>query len=332
LLEKLYQYDIALDDVNPIDFYGINNEKLDILKKAFPDVKIVARGNIVKTQGERQKIEAIHKIISSILQEIRMYGMVDAFKINDIISRVPFSDVPLKNEPPDVILRGVNGNLIRPKTPGQRRLVSLAEENELVFAIGPAGSGKTYTAVALAVRALRDKFVKKIVLVRPAVEAGEKLGFLPGDLKDKIDPYLRPLYDSLEDMILPEKLQFYLEKNIIEIVPLAYMRGRTLNNSFIILDEAQNATETQMKMLLTRMGYDSRIIITGDTTQIDLPKSQKSGLIQCTKILKNIAGIAFVFLTEEDVVRHKLVKKILAAYAQSQEESSAGDTESEKNV
>jgi phosphate starvation-inducible PhoH-like protein len=332
LLEKLYQYDIALDDVNPIDFYGINNEKLDILKRAFPDVKIVARGNIVKTQGEPQKIEAIHKIISSILQEIRMYGMIDAFKINDIISRVPFSDVPLKNEPPDVILRGVNGNLIRPKTPGQRRLVSLAEKNELVFAIGPAGSGKTYTAVALAVRALRDKFVKKIVLVRPAVEAGEKLGFLPGDLKDKIDPYLRPLYDSLEDMILPDKLQFYLEKNIIEIVPLAYMRGRTLNNSFIILDEAQNATETQMKMLLTRMGYDSRIIITGDTTQIDLPKSQKSGLIQCIKILKNIAGIEFVFLTEEDVVRHKLVKKILAAYAQHQSESSVSNAESEKNV
>jgi phosphate starvation-inducible PhoH-like protein len=332
LLEKLYQHDIALDDVNPIDFYGVNNEKLDILKKSFPDVKIVARGNVVKTQGEPQKIEAIHKIIGSILQEIKMYGTIDVFKINDIISRVPFSEVPLKNEPPDVILRGVNGNLIRPKTPGQRKLVHLAEKNELLFAIGPAGSGKTYTAVALAVRALRDKFVKKIVLVRPAVEAGEKLGFLPGDLKDKIDPYLRPLYDSLEDMILPEKLQFYLEKNIIEIVPLAYMRGRTLNNSFIILDEAQNATETQMKMLLTRMGYDSRIIITGDTTQIDLPKSQKSGLIQCTKILKNISGIEFVFLTEEDVVRHKLVKKILAAYARYNDEPNVGDTGSEKDV
>lgn len=332
MLEKLYQHDIALDDVNPIDFYGVNNEKLDILKKSFPDVKIVARGNVVKTQGEPQKIEAIHKIIGSILQEIKMYGTIDVFKINDIISRVPFSEVPLKNEPPDVILRGVNGNLIRPKTPGQRKLVHLAEKNELLFAIGPAGSGKTYTAVALAVRALRDKFVKKIVLVRPAVEAGEKLGFLPGDLKDKIDPYLRPLYDSLEDMILPEKLQFYLEKNIIEIVPLAYMRGRTLNNSFIILDEAQNATETQMKMLLTRMGYDSRIIITGDTTQIDLPKSQKSGLIQCTKILKNISGIEFVFLTEEDVVRHKLVKKILAAYARYNDEPNVGDTGSEKDV
>ncbi|MCS6903952.1 MAG: PhoH family protein [Bacteroidia bacterium] len=320
--QKLYHHDIFLDEVNPVDFYGINNEKLELIKKAFPDVKIIARGSTIKTVGELQKIEAIHKIINGILNEIKTYGEVDAFRVIDIINRVPFSEVSSKNEPPDVILRGVNGNLIRPKTPGQRRLVKVAAECELVFAIGPAGSGKTYTAVALAVRALRDKLVKKIVLVRPAVEAGEKLGFLPGDLKDKIDPYLRPLYDSLEDMILPEKLQSYLEKNIIEIVPLAYMRGRTLNNSFIILDEAQNATESQMKMLLTRMGYDSRIIVTGDTTQIDLPKSQKSGLIQCTRILKNIAGIEFVFLTEEDVVRHQLVKKILAAYAEDEKAQS----------
>jgi phosphate starvation-inducible PhoH-like protein len=248
-----------------------------------------------------------------------VYRMEELILSNSIKETEPELPQNAKKNPGNLILHGINGMEIYAKTPGQVEMLESAVKNEILFAIGPAGTGKTYTAVAIAVRSLKEKKVKKIVLVRPAVEAGESLGFLPGDLKEKIDPYLRPLYDALGDMIPPERLKSNLEKNIIEIVPLAFMRGRTLNNAFIILDEAQNATEMQMKMLLTRLGMESRIIVTGDVTQIDLPRTQKSGLIQGINLLKNIKGISFVRLTQQDVVRHPLVKKILAAYEKIEE-------------
>lgn len=244
---------------------------------------------------------------------------MDTDRVSELIQKSPEIEPDTKESAvsagtDQMIIRGVNGTPIRAKTPGQQQLVQVVGRNDVVFAIGPAGSGKSFTAVALAVKALKEKTVRKIVLVRPAVEAGEHLGFLPGDFKDKIDPYLRPLYDALEDMVPPDRLREYIERNIIEIVPLAYMRGRTLNHAFIILDEAQNATERQLKMFLTRMGNDSRIIITGDTTQIDLPRNQPSGLVQCERILADISGIGFVHLSQQDVVRHPLVKKIITAY------------------
>ncbi|MFW5659576.1 MAG: PhoH family protein [Bacteroidota bacterium] len=311
-----YENVITFEDVNPLDLYGVNNEKLNLVKHAYPNVKFVARGHSLKTMGQPEKLKAIEQIMNSLLREIRKYGQVDNVRVKQILEKEGGdSTAPKRQElPSDVILRGNNNNLIRAKTDGQRAIVSSAKDNDLVFAIGPAGTGKTYTAVAVAVNELKNKKVKKIILVRPAVEAGEQLGFLPGDLKDKIDPYLRPLYDGLEDMIPPEKLELYMERGIIEIAPLAYMRGRTLNKAFIILDEAQNATRAQLKMFLTRLGNDSKIIVTGDATQIDLPSRRDSGLIEAERILKGLKGVGFVHLDASDVVRHPLVRRILGAY------------------
>ena len=313
---RTYENILTFEDVNPLDLYGVNNEKLNLVKHAYPNVKFVARGHALKTLGQPEKLKAIEAIMNSLLREIRQYGQIDNVRVKQILEQqAEGGPAPARKKlPSDVILRGNNNTLIRAKTGGQRAIVSSAKDNDLVFAIGPAGTGKTYTAVAVAVNALKNKQVKKIILTRPAVEAGEQLGFLPGDLKDKIDPYLRPLYDGLEDMIPPEKLELYMERGIIEIAPLAYMRGRTLNKAFIILDEAQNATRAQLKMFLTRMGNDSKIIVTGDATQIDLPKKHDSGLVEAKRILQDIKGVGFVHLDASDVVRHPLVRRILGAY------------------
>ena len=315
----------SLEDIDPIELFGVGNSKIQILKDAFPGVKFVARGSDLKILGDSESLTRLSPILEKILEELTESGSMDVYRMEELILSNSIKETEpelpqnAKKNPGNLILHGINGMEIYAKTPGQVEMLESAVKNEILFAIGPAGTGKTYTAVAIAVRSLKEKKVKKIVLVRPAVEAGESLGFLPGDLKEKIDPYLRPLYDALGDMIPPERLKSNLEKNIIEIVPLAFMRGRTLNNAFIILDEAQNATEMQMKMLLTRLGMESRIIVTGDVTQIDLPRTQKSGLIQGINLLKNIKGISFVRLTQQDVVRHPLVKKILAAYEKIEE-------------
>lgn len=304
--EKKY----LIEDINPVHFFGPNDSHLEYIRQTYPELKIIARGTELKIIGEPEKIEKLLEIINSLYEEVKKYGLPEFIKVKQIISgKKEWIDIEK-----DGIIKSYYDKWIKPRTPNQKNLVTSIEEHDVVFAIGPAGTGKTYIAVALAVKGLRDKKYKKIVLVRPAVEAGESLGFLPGDLKEKIDPYLRPLYDSLEDMIGPEKLKAYFEKNIIEIVPLAYMRGRTLNQSFILMDEAQNATETQMKMFLTRLGQESKMIITGDLSQIDLPKNQKSGLAHANKILKNIKGIDFVFFNASDVVRHPLVTSIINAY------------------
>lgn len=316
--ESLIQQDVYFDDVNPADFYGVNNVNLELIQNAYPDVRFVARGNAIKTLGSAAQLAIVTRVLENVLQEIRLHGAISRQRVIELLQAgaepLPLAVQDPRLSDPDVILRGPNNIIIKARTEGQKAMVRALKTNDILFAIGPAGSGKTYTAVALAVRALKEKEVKKIVLVRPAVEAGERLGFLPGDLKEKIDPYLRPLYDALEDMVMREKLETYLEKNIIEIAPLAYMRGRTLNHAFIILDEAQNATELQMKMLLTRMGAEAKMIITGDETQIDLPRNIRSGLIQCARILQNIEGISFVRLTDKDVVRHRLVRHIIRAY------------------
>lgn len=307
-----------------MDFYGVNNTNFDLIKRAYPDIRFIARGSTLKALGEPDKLETIAGLIYGMVEEIRKFGALDHIRIAELLTSTP-GELMEREMGPDasgegMLLKGVTGAAIRAKTDGQRQMVKSAQENDVVFAIGPAGSGKTYTAVAIAARALREKQVKKIVLVRPAVEAGEKLGFLPGDLKEKIDPYLRPLYDALEDMIPAPKLKHYVENGIIEIVPLAYMRGRTLNNSFIILDEAQNTTEVQLKMFLTRMGIDSKIIVTGDPSQIDLPRHSRSGLNQAQRLFKTTHGIGMVYLTDKDVVRHPLLKKILAAYEHDERE------------
>jgi len=317
-LQKVQQYEriLQLADVNPMEFYGVNNEKFNLVKEAYPDVKFVARGDSLKVLGDPDKLEAVYPVLSRIVNELRERGKLEPSRVSELVHHAQQGNTAIIPQPADAneIVRGPNALIVRARTPGQREMLISSETNDILFATGPAGTGKTYTAVAIAVKAWKEKRVKKIVLVRPAVEAGESLGFLPGDLKEKIDPYLRPLYDALEDMISAEKLVALMEQNIIEIVPLAYMRGRTLNNAYIILDEAQNATEMQMKMFLTRLGMESKIIVTGDETQIDLPRSMRSGLLQCFDIFRNIKGISFVRLTVQDVVRHKLVRSILAAY------------------
>jgi phosphate starvation-inducible PhoH-like protein len=274
--------------------------------------KIVSRGNEIRIQGASPEIFRINELLNSLLDHYHRFGKVTEENVKNYIRNE--EDEVVGADQDDVFLYGAKGFVIKPKTLNQKKLVDSARENDLVFAIGPAGTGKTYMAVALAVKALKEKEVKKIIITRPAVEAGENLGFLPGDLKEKIDPYLRPIYDALDDMIQPEKLKYYLENRTIEIAPLAYMRGRTLNNAFILLDEAQNTTTMQIKMFLTRMGPSSKVIITGDKSQIDLPKKQQSGLIEALRILKGIKGIGFVELESNDVLRHKLVKDIIHAY------------------
>ncbi|HVF81077.1 MAG TPA: PhoH family protein [Flavisolibacter sp.] len=307
---------INLETVNPIEFFGVNNGKLDILKKKFPLLKILSRGTQLKLSGAPEQVDGAKEKIDLIVQYLQRNGHMSENYYEQILGGDDAETIDnfVEQNPNDILVFGPNGKTVRARTANQKRMVGSAEKNDIIFAIGPAGTGKTYTAVAMAVRALKNKGVKKIILTRPAVEAGENLGFLPGDLKEKIDPYLRPLYDALDDMIPADKLGYYMSTRTIEIAPLAYMRGRTLDNCFIILDEAQNATDLQIKMFLTRIGPNAKAIITGDLTQVDLPKNQKSGLLKASRILNNVEGIGYIELDEEDVVRHKLVKAILRAY------------------
>ena len=317
---------INLDSINPIEFFGVNNGKLDLLKKRFPLLKILSRGKQIKLSGAQEQLTQAKEKIEMLIQYLERNGNVSHNYFEQILGGddAEVVDNFVEKNPQDVLVFGPNGKSVRARTLNQKKMVSLAEKNDVIFAIGPAGTGKTYTAVALAVRALKNKMVKKIILTRPAVEAGENLGFLPGDLKEKIDPYLRPLYDALDDMIPADKLGYYMSTRVIEIAPLAYMRGRTLDHAFIILDEAQNTTDLQIKMFLTRIGPNAKAIITGDLSQVDLPKNQRSGLIKASRILKNIDGIAHIELDEEDVVRHRLVKAIIRAYDKENEQHDAG--------
>ncbi len=306
---------INLETVNPIEFFGVNNSKFDLLKKKFPLLKLLSRGTQIKISGQPEEVAIAQNKINQVIQYLERNGHLSESYFAKILGDIEPGEAPLEDPANnDILVFGPNGKVIRAKTRNQKLMALATDKNDVLFAIGPAGTGKTYTAVALAVRALKNKSVRKIILTRPAVEAGESLGFLPGDLKEKIDPYLRPLYDALDDMIPPDKLNYYMTNHIIEIAPLAYMRGRTLDNAYIILDEAQNATDLQIKMFLTRIGPSAKAIITGDLTQIDLPKNQKSGLIKATRILNDIEGIAMIKLDEADVVRHKLVKLIIRAY------------------
>lgn len=315
MLEKI----ITLEDVSMVDFLGIHNTNIREVAAAFPQSKIISRGNEIRIQGTAPEIMKITELLDSLVVHYQKYGKVTNDNVRGYLTGITATQAKHVDDDDDVIIYGNKGLVVKAKTPNQKLLVEQAYKYDLVFAVGPAGTGKTYTAVAIAVRALKNKEVRKIIITRPAVEAGENLGFLPGDLKEKIDPYLRPIYDALDDMIAPEKLKLYLESRVIEIAPLAYMRGRTLNNAFILLDEAQNTTPMQMKMFLTRMGPSSKAIITGDKSQIDLPKNQKSGLIDSLNLLKGIKGISFVELDGSDVVRHRLVKDILAAYEKSEQ-------------
>jgi phosphate starvation-inducible PhoH-like protein len=314
---------INLDSVNPLEFFGVNNGKLDILKKKFPLLKILSRGTQIKLSGSPEQIGSAKEKIDMLIQYLERNGHVSENYFEQILGGDDAETVDhfVERNPNDVLVFGPNGKSVRARTANQKKMVTMTERNDIIFAIGPAGTGKTYTAVALAVRALKNKMVKKIILTRPAVEAGESLGFLPGDLKEKIDPYLRPLYDALDDMIPADKLGYYMSTRVIEIAPLAYMRGRTLDHAFIILDEAQNATDLQIKMFLTRIGANAKAIITGDLSQVDLPKNQRSGLDKATRILRNIDGIAHIELDEEDVVRHRLVKAIIRAYDRENQKS-----------
>ncbi|WP_321322626.1 PhoH family protein [Labilibaculum sp.] len=304
---------ISLGVIDPLEFYGINNSKLVVLKEMFPKLNIVGRGNEIFASGEEKILNLFEMKVNLLIQHYNQYNVLTLANIKRIVlENTP--DIQNPDDPKSVILFGNNGKIIRARTANQKKLVEKSAKNDMIFAVGPAGSGKTYTAIALAVKALRNSEVRKIILSRPAVEAGENLGFLPGDLKEKIDPYLQPLYDALLDMIPPRKLADYLEAEIIQIAPLAYMRGRTLNEAFVILDEAQNTTTKQLKMFLTRMGTSGKFMITGDITQIDLPRKQQSGLVQAFRILKDIKGIAMVEFDKSDIIRHRLVKEIVAAY------------------
>lgn len=314
---------INLEGVNLVSLWGAHNENFEFIKDRFPKIRLIARGTELKVLGEEAEQKIFESIFSNILDHVTKYHNLEMMQLEELLAvpstvtsatdkdKVDNNPAVLKGEP---IVYGPNGIIVRARTPNQRKMVDSINKNDILFAIGPAGTGKTYTAVALAVRALRNKEIKRIILTRPAVEAGENLGFLPGDLKEKVDPYLRPLYDALDDMIPAEKLKGYLENRTIEVAPLAFMRGRTLDNCFVILDEAQNATDMQLKMFLTRMGPTAKFIVTGDLTQIDLPKKNQSGLATAIKILDGIKGIDIVYLTGSDVVRHKLVKRILEAY------------------
>ena len=302
---------LHIETVDPLDLYGVQCSRLDILKRAFPKIQIVARGHDVKLLGDEQQIADFEDKFRQVVHFLDTYNRLSD---DDLVQILNNQQQHQSDAPDDLIVFGNNGRAIRARSANQQRMVKSLEDNDMLFATGPAGSGKTYTAIALAVRALRNREVRRIVLSRPAVEAGERLGFLPGDLKEKIDPYLQPLYDALNDMIPAKKLESHIEEGIIQIAPLAFMRGRTLDNAFVILDEAQNTTLPQMKMFLTRMGMNSKFIITGDVTQIDLPRTQDSGLVQAVRLLRNIEGISFVELDETDIVRHRLVKEIVKAF------------------
>ena len=307
---------ISIEAYNPLEIYGVNDNNLNLIKKQFPKLKIVARGDLIKAFGEEEELSEFERRFSLLLLSYEKFGRITE---NDILQIMGESDEETgrliqSQQDDDVLVYGREGRIIKALTINQQKLVKSCLSNDLVIAIGPAGTGKTYTAVALAVRALKNKEVRRIILTRPAVEAGENLGFLPGDLKDKLDPYLQPLYDALRDMLPTQKLLTYLEDGTIEVAPLAFMRGRTLDHAFAILDEAQNTTRNQLKMFLTRMGKSSKFIVTGDITQIDLPKNQESGLVQATKILKGIPGMDFIYLDQRDIIRHKLVTRIIEAY------------------
>ena len=306
MIEKV----IILEDIDPITFYGVNNANMQLIKALYPKLRIVARGNVIKVLGDEEEMRAFEENITKLEKYCAEFNSLKEEVIIDIIK----GNAPQAEKSGNVIVFSVTGKPIIPRSENQQKLVEAFKKSDLVFAIGPAGSGKTYTAIALAVRALKNKEIKKIILSRPAVEAGEKLGFLPGDMKEKIDPYLQPLYDALQDMIPAAKLQEYMENNVIQIAPLAFMRGRTLNDAVVILDEAQNTTTHQIKMFLTRMGMNTKMFVTGDITQIDLPTSQTSGLIQALHILRGIKGISVVELNKKDIVRHKLVEHIVEAY------------------
>jgi phosphate starvation-inducible protein PhoH and related proteins len=306
---------ITLDSVEPIDIYGPNDSHLNIIRNYFPKIKIVARGFSIKLLGNDEEVELFEKKFNLLIEHYHKHGHINTGAIERLMGIAGDNMIESKEDASnDVLLFGNNGLVIKARTPNQKKLVESIKNNDMVFAIGPAGSGKTYTAVTLAVRALKNKEVRKIILTRPAVEAGENLGFLPGDLKEKLDPYMQPLYDALYDMIPPDKLEQFILNKVIQIAPLAFMRGRTLDNAFVILDEAQNATESQMKMFLTRMGASAKFVITGDISQIDLPRQQPSGLVQASKLLENTDGIGFVYLDNKDVIRHNIVKRVLEKY------------------
>lgn len=305
---------IHIDTANPVELFGVNHANIDLIKRYFPKLKIIARGDTLKIVGDDSELKVFEQKFNLL---VKHYNRFNQLTENNIIRLLEENGEEVINAPEgsdDILVFGPNGHVVKGRTANQRNIVEASRRNDMVFAIGPAGTGKTYMAVALAVNALKNKEVRRIILTRPAVEAGENLGFLPGDLQEKLDPYLQPLYDALHDMIAPEKLNYYFETDVIQIAPLAFMRGRTLDKAFVILDEAQNATHAQMKMFLTRMGKNARFIITGDASQVDLPRHQQSGLAQARRALDGVKGIAFVDLDEQDVVRHKLVKQIIAAY------------------
>ncbi|WP_313359621.1 PhoH family protein [Empedobacter sp.] len=312
------EINIELAEINAQDFYGANNEHLKRIKEYYPKLKIVARGRELTVFGNEDVLKVFDQKMQRVIQHIHKYNRLSDRELEIIMTEDNNEMLQIKKED-EIIVHGVNGKIIKPQTPNQQKLVQTVYNKDMVFAIGPAGTGKTYTAVALAVQALKNKEVRRIIMTRPAVEAGENLGFLPGDMKDKLDPYLQPLYDALKDMIPFEKLSSYTEKGVIEVAPLAFMRGRTLDGAFVILDEAQNTTYAQMKMFLTRMGKNSKFIITGDPGQVDLPPKQKSGLCEAINILKDVKDIGFIYLDDKDVVRHKIVREVLKAYKVSED-------------
>ena len=305
---------LELTDINPREFFGQGNENINLLKKHFPKLKIVARGSKIKVYGDQDLLEEFDRRFHMLTAHVAKYNKMDENAIERVLTSNGKEDYESPAKSGEILVHGVSGRLIKAQTVNQRKLVDAAKKNDMVFAIGPAGTGKTYTGVALAVKALKEKQVRRIILTRPAVEAGEHLGFLPGDMREKLDPYMQPLYDALRDMIPAEKLAHYIENGTIQIAPMAFMRGRTLDNAFVILDEAQNTTHAQMKMFLTRMGKNAKFLVTGDPGQIDLPRRVISGLKEAILILKNVDGIGIVYLDDKDVIRHKLVKKVITAY------------------
>ncbi|MFD1061918.1 PhoH family protein [Winogradskyella litorisediminis] len=308
------EFILELEEVSPKEFFGAQNANITLLKKFFPKLKIVARGNKIMAYGDEELLEEFDRRMTMLMNHFGKYNKLDENVIERVLTSQTSDDYNTSAQSGEVIVHGVGGKLIKAQTANQRKLVESMRKNDMVFAIGPAGTGKTYTGVALAVEALKKKQVKRIILTRPAVEAGENLGFLPGDLKEKLDPYMQPLYDALRDMIPAEKLANYIEKGTIQIAPLAFMRGRTLDNAFVILDEGQNTTHNQMKMFLTRMGKNAKFLLTGDPGQVDLPRRTISGLKEALLVLKNVEGIGMIYLDDKDVIRHKLVKKVIAAY------------------
>jgi len=309
----MFELTYDLEDIDAKIFYGVNNQFFNLIKSTFPTLKITGRDHYIFAMGNQEALDIFKKKLDDIVNFISKNNSIDLKDVENLLNIKDENEKQLVFDQ-DIIVKGVNGKIIKAKTTNLKKLVKETEKKDMVFAIGPAGTGKTYTSVALAAKALRDKTVKRIVLTRPAVEAGESLGFLPGDLKEKLDPYLQPLYDALRDMIPHEQLEGFIEKKVIEVAPLAFMRGRTLDDAFVILDEAQNTTHSQMKMFLTRMGMNAKFIITGDPSQVDLPPKQQSGLKEAMRILKDVKEIGFVHLTEEDVVRHPVVRKIILAY------------------